>query len=161
MEEISKSQRKREADALQKLGVKLVELPADILDQLPLNEALRQAIDAAKSIRSHGAVRRQAQLIGKLMRGADHEAIKEAYEALESEKNAQTAAFHELEEWRDRLINDGKEALTEFIDYYQPADVQQLRQLIKKAVDERRANQSHGAYKALFRFIRASVEGPK
>ncbi|MCW8452200.1 ribosome biogenesis factor YjgA [Legionella quinlivanii] len=158
MEEISKSQKKRDADALKKLGVRLVELPAATLDELPLTETLRQAIDAAKTIKSHGATRRQAQLIGKLMRGADHEAILEAYELLQAEKSAQTASFHEVEDWRERLMSEGNEALTEFINDYQPQDVQQLRQLIKKAIDERKANRSLGAYKALFRMIREAVE---
>ena len=60
-----------------------------------------------KSIKSHGATRRQAQLIGKLMRAADFEAILEAYEAIIEEDSAQTC-FHEVEYWRERLINEGK-----------------------------------------------------
>ncbi|MFW2572589.1 DUF615 domain-containing protein, partial [Legionella sp. 29fVS95] len=42
----------------------------------------------------------QAQLIGKLMRAADSEAILAAYETIIAEDSAQTAAFHELEQWR-------------------------------------------------------------
>ncbi|CEK09148.1 ribosome biogenesis factor YjgA [Legionella hackeliae] len=153
-EEKSKSQKKRDAEALQKVGVKLIALSAAKLDELPLTPNLRQAIMDAKAIKSHGAIRRQSQLIGKLMRAADSEAILNAYEALVAEDSAQTAAFHELELWRERLINEGKEALTEFIDHYHPADVQQLRQLVKKAVDEKNANKHIGASKALFRFLR-------
>ena len=59
----SKSQKKREADALRKLGVSLIEWSDDKLQQLPLTEQLYRAIREAKSIRSHGAMRRQAQLI--------------------------------------------------------------------------------------------------
>ena len=156
-EPISKSQKKRDAEALRKLGVKLIELSTAKLDTLPLTDQLRQAILDAKLIKSHGATRRQAQLIGKLMRNADSEAILNAYEALVAEDGAQTAAFHELEQWRERLINEGKEALTEFIDGYQPADVQQLRQLVKKAVDEQNAGKHLGASKALFRFLRSCL----
>lgn len=153
----SKSQKKRDADALQKVGVKLIALSSAKLDTLPLPPNLRQAIIAAKAIKSHGAIRRQAQLIGKLMRAADSEAILEAYEAIMAEDSAQTAAFHELEQWRERLIHEGKEALTEFIDAYQPADVQQLRQLVKKAVEEHGSEKHTGASKALFRFLRACL----
>lgn len=154
----SKSQKKRDAQALQKIGVKLIALSSAKLDTLPLPANLRQAIVDAKSIKSHGAVRRQAQLIGKLMRAADSDAIIEAYEAILAEDSAQTAAFHELEQWRERLINEDKDALTEFIDSYQPEDVQQLRQLVKKAVDEQKSDKYTGASKALFRFLRSCLE---
>jgi ribosome-associated protein len=158
MEEIkSKSQKKRDADALQKIGVELIALSEAKLDTLPLPENLRQAITQAKNIRSHGAIRRQAQLIGKLMRAADSEAIIEAYEKILAEGSAQTAAFHELEQWRNRLINEGKDALTAFIQLYQPKDLQVLRQLIKKASDEQQSGLHTGATKALFRYLRSCL----
>jgi ribosome-associated protein len=150
----SKSQKKREADDLQKLGVELIDLPTEKLDQLPLTPHLKQAIIDAKKIKSFGATRRQAQLIGKLMRRADYEDIISAYNTLASEASAQTAQFHELEIWRARLINEGPEALTEFINIFHPEDIQCLRQLIKKAIDEELKGQ-HAASRALFRYIRA------
>ncbi|MBA2710919.1 MAG: DUF615 domain-containing protein [Tatlockia sp.] len=156
MEEIkSKSQRKRDAAVLKTIGVDLVDLSEEKLDSLPLTPHLRQAIMAAKTIKSHGAKRRQAQLIGKLMRSADFEAILESYEAFLAEGSAQTVDFHELEIWRDRLINEGKDALTEFIQQHPAADVQLLRQHIKKAVDEKQSAKNIGAAKALFRFLRS------
>lgn len=157
-EPVSKSQKKRDADALQKLGVELVGLSYTKLDSLPLPDTLYKAISDAKSIKSHGAKRRQAQLIGKLMRAADHEAIVEAYEQILEEDSAVTANFHGVELWRDKLINEGKDALTEFIDNYQPDDVQHLRQLIKKAVDDKAKEKNTGAAKALFRYLRSAVK---
>lgn len=159
MDEIkSKSQKKRDADALQKIGIQLVALPLDKLDQLPLPPPLRQAIIEARSLKSHGAVRRQAQLIGKLMRLPGSEAILSSYEALQAEASAKTSAFHEVETWRTRLIEEGNLALTEFVAMYQPTDIQQLRQLIKKAVDERQKEQHSGASKALFRYLRSCLQ---
>jgi ribosome-associated protein len=155
---VSKSQKKREADFLQKTGVKLIDLSLAKLDTLPLTDNLRKAIIDAKAIKSHGAKRRQAQLIGKLMRSADYEAILTAYEELIDEESAVTANFHEVELWRNKLMNEGKEALTEFIDAYQPDDVQHLRQLIKKAIDERLKEKNTGAAKALFRYLRSLIQ---
>lgn len=154
----SKSQKKRDSDALQKVGVKLVALSLDKLDTLPLTDNLKQAILDAKNLRSHGAVRRQAQLIGKLMRNADSEAILTAYESLIAEGNAKTAEFHMMEVWRTRLLKEGKDALTEFIEAYPQVDVPKLRQLIKKAVDEVDKDQATGASKALFRYLRSCLE---
>lgn len=156
-EPVSKSQKKREADALQKLGVKLVDLNAKQLSTLPLPENLLKAINDAKLIKSHGAKRRQAQLIGKLMRASEYEAIIAAYEQILAEDSAVTASFHEVEQWRERLMSEGKDALTEFIDRYQPEDVQQLRQLIKKAMDDQLKEKNTGASKTLFRYLRSVV----
>ena len=153
----SKSQKKRDAEALRKMGVKLIDLNLTKLDALPLPPNLRQAIIDAKSIKSHGAIRRQAQLIGKLMRAADSEAILKAYDAILAEDNAQTAVFHEVEQWRDKLIHGGKEALTAFIAQYPQDDIQQLRQLVKKAMDEQGSDKHTGAAKALFRYVRACL----
>ncbi|WP_028389360.1 ribosome biogenesis factor YjgA [Legionella fairfieldensis] len=152
----SKSQKKRDADALRKTGAKFVALSETKLDALPLPTNLRQAIAEAKSIKSHGALRRQIQLIGKLLREADSEAILAAYESVLADDNAQTANFHELEQWRERLLNEGKEALTAFIQQYQP-DVQQLRQLIKKAIEEQHTGQRKDAARMLFRYIRSCI----
>ncbi|MDP3706371.1 MAG: ribosome biogenesis factor YjgA [Legionellaceae bacterium] len=153
----SKSQKKRDADALQKIGTQLVALSLDKLDQLSLSDDLRRAILEAKTLKSHGAIRRQAQLIGKRMRSADYESIIAEYEAMLAGDRAQTATFHDVEQWRDRLIHEGKDALTEFVATHQPDDVQQLRQLIKKAVDEHAKNRHIGASKALFRYLRTYI----
>ena len=158
-EEISKSQKKRDAEALQKLGVKLIGWSMNKLSQLPLPDPLRQAIIAAKTLKSHGAVRRQAQLIGKLMRTSDLDAVYAAYAGIMAEDNAQTAVFHDVELWRDRFIKEDKEALTAFVERYHPEDLQQLRQLIKKAIDEHRKDpQLHAASRALFRYLRSCTQ---
>lgn len=158
-EPVSKSQKKRDAEHLRKIGVEMVALPVSKLDMLPLPDNLKQAIMDAKTVKSHGAMRRQAQLIGKLMRAAaDIEAILATYDEILAEGSAKTAHFHELEQWRERLINDSKTALTEFVSNYPDTNVQQLRQLIKKAIDEKSAETPVGASKALFRFLKACTE---
>ena len=154
----SKSQKKREADALQKVGVELIALSIEKLDALGLPDNLRRAILDAKSLKSHGAIRRQAQLIGKLMRTQDSENILAAYEQLQADASATTALFHEVEQWRLRLINEGKVALTELISAHPAVDVQHIRQLIKKAIDEHKKEHPTGASKALFRYLRSFIQ---
>jgi len=154
---ISKSQKKREADALQTLGVKLIGLAEESLEELPLTDPLRQAIIEAKSIKSFGATRRQAQLIGKLMRSADAEAIQAAYLEIMAKHNANTAEFQQCELWRQRLLHETKPALTAFIAAYPEVDTQKLRQLVKKAASEEASGNHSGAAKALFRFLKAAT----
>jgi ribosome-associated protein len=150
----SKSQQKRDADILQDIGIELVKLQSVKLDELPLDEILKSEIIAARKITSHGALRRQYQLIGKLLRAADHEDIIEQFNKIKAEDKSQTANFHMIEKWRDRLIYEGGEALTAFISQYSPEDIQHLRQLVKKAVLEHSKNTSTGASRALFKYIR-------
>ena len=79
----SKSARKREYLALQKLGEELITMRESDLQSMPLDEDLLEAIMEARRIKAHGALRRQKQYIGKLM-GAleDPEPIREALERL-------------------------------------------------------------------------------
>jgi ribosome-associated protein len=110
----SKSARKREHLELQALGERLIDLPPRELEALELDPALLEAIVAARSIRSHGALRRQRQLIGKLMRDADAARIRATLEMRERGDRAATARFHAAERWRERLCAEGRDALAAF-----------------------------------------------
>ena len=78
----SKSARKREYLALQKLGEDLITLRESELLSMPLDEDLLEAVQEARRIKAHGALRRQKQYIGKLMRHVDPEPITAALERL-------------------------------------------------------------------------------
>jgi len=71
----SKSARKRQFTALQKVGEELISLKVAELQSLPLDEELLDAILEAQQIKAHGALRRQKQYIGKLMRRIDPEPL--------------------------------------------------------------------------------------
>ena len=74
----SKSARKREFLALQKLGEELIALNESDLRQIGLDEDLLKAVLEARQIKSHSALRRQKQYIGKIMRHVDPEPIRAA-----------------------------------------------------------------------------------
>jgi ribosome-associated protein len=79
----SKSQRKRQAHAMQALGAQLVALPRAPLARLELPEELYQAVLAAQGMRAHGARARQMQYIGKLMRQLDPAVLRTLCETLD------------------------------------------------------------------------------
>jgi len=108
----SKSARKREQLALQALGERLIGLSREQLDSIDLDERLRDAVLAAGSMRAHGALRRQKQLIGKLMRNVDPEPIRAALDALGRSDRREKRIFHEAEQWRDRIAAREPGALT-------------------------------------------------
>ncbi len=72
---LSKSQRKRDAHALQALGAQLVALSAAQLARLDLPEVLHEAVVAAQRMRAHGARTRQMQYIGKVIRQLEPTAL--------------------------------------------------------------------------------------
>jgi ribosome-associated protein len=74
----SRSARKRRAQALQKLGVRLTGLRQAQLQRLPLPPDLLDAVMEAQRLRSRPAIARQHQFIGRLMRDLDPEPIERA-----------------------------------------------------------------------------------
>ena len=110
----SKTERKKEQQDLQRLGEQLIELTAEDLRTLPIDERLREAVLAASKIRAHGALRRQKQLIGKLMRNCDPEPIRRALEARSAEDRQAKRLFADAERWRARIADEGEEAVQLF-----------------------------------------------
>lgn len=153
---VSKSQRKREMTALQDMGAELVKLPRGRLEKLDLPEPLFNALLEAQRLTSHGAIRRQMQYIGKLMRGVESEPIAEQLAAIRGESATAKAQFHALERWRERLIEDDQ-ALTAWLSEHPDADVQQLRQLIRNARREAAEGKPPKSSRALFRLLRDST----
>jgi len=110
----SKSARKREQQELQSLGEQLISLGDAELASLALDERLCDAVKNARSMKAHGALRRQKQLIGKLMRDLDPEQIRSALVELRADDARDKQIFARAEKWRDRLIREGVGALDAF-----------------------------------------------
>jgi ribosome-associated protein len=152
----SKSELKRQAHEQQALGEAVTELNAAALAATPMPEALRDAIAEYQRTRSHEGRRRQRQYIGKLMRGADIEPLREAVAAAKLGRAHDSLALHRAELWRTELVADD-EALTRWVAEHPDSDAQHLRALIRNArKDEALApEQRHGrAWRELFQFIK-------
>lgn len=67
----SRSQKKRESTALQKLGEELAEIPVRDLAKLDMPPQLLDAYKELPRLKSHEARRRQFQFIGRLIREVD------------------------------------------------------------------------------------------
>lgn len=129
IEKPSKNARKREQHALRDLGAHLIPLKNSELDSIGLSDELLAAVRAAAKIKSHGALRRQKQLIGKLMRPADADLIRARLEQLGARERAEKQLFAKAERWRDSLLNDGQPALDKFA-IATGSDDDELRQLL-------------------------------
>lgn len=157
LEAISKTKLKAEADAQQAIGKKLVDLSKDKLIKLNLPEALFEAVMEAKRITANGAIRRQMQYLGRLMRDIDSAPIVAQLQAWEGKNVQENARFHSMERWRTRLI-ENSDAVSEFLAAYPQADSQQLRALIRNAQREEAAQKPPKSSRELFKLIREISE---
>ncbi len=110
----SKSARKREQLALQQLGEKLIALSAEELDRIPLDDRLHHAVREATGIKSRSALRRQKQLIGKLMRSIDPGPVSNALAQQGAAEHLRKRVFADAERWRDRIVSDGAAGVDAF-----------------------------------------------
>lgn len=153
----SKTALKAEDRALQDLGVALAELPTAPRKRLPIDEELRRALEDYNAIRSHGAKKRQRKFLGRLLRQLDTEPLQRAVDAFREGRQADAAALHTVERWRDELVADD-EALTRWMEQHPDTDVQHLRALIRnarKAGDMVNPSERHSrAWRELFKEIR-------
>ena len=155
----SKSQRKREMQALQHTGAQLVALNAAQLAQVELPERLFEAVVEAQRIRDFEGRRRQLQYIGKLMRDVDPQPIRAKLEQWHGTAQAHTAQQHLVERWRDRLLaEDG--ALALFAADHPHCDLQHLRTLIASVRRDQAANRPAKNYRELFRALREAIVKP-
>ncbi len=156
--DVSKSQRKREMHALQALGETLVGLPDDQLSRLDLPENLHEAIMQARSISARGALRRQLQYVGRLMRDVDADQIRDRLQSVQEGTARNAAIQHRAERWRERLLAEDA-ALAEFVAAFPATDVQQLRTLLRNTKRDTAAGRAPRAYRELFRNIRDVLLG--
>ncbi|WP_137939102.1 ribosome biogenesis factor YjgA [Chitinivorax sp. B] len=158
-EPISKTRRKQDMQDLQDLGAALVKLSKDQLKQLDLPEKLRDAVKEAQRLTAHGAIRRQLQYIGKIMREVDPVPIQAYLDRLSGESAEHTAWLHQLERLRDRLMASD-EALQTLLAQHPQLDVQQMRTMIRNARKEREENKPPKHFRALFQTLRELIPEP-
>ena len=164
-EELEPSRTRRKLDdlALQELGEALVAVPAAKLAELDLPERLSDAIVHARSISKFGALRRQMQYIGRLMREeGDAETIRARLDAWNGVSVEETARLHLIERWRLKLLDDDK-GLDALIAEYPRADIQRLRTLIRNTKREKEAEKPPKSFRELFQALRdtLSLVSPK
>lgn len=153
----SKTRLKRDMEALQALGARLLEVSDERLASIALPERLRDAVLETRRIRSREARRRALQYVGRLMREVDPAPIRARFAEWDGASAAATAAHHRAERWRDRLLDD-EAALTEFARECPGADLQRVRACVRAARRDRGAGRASRHYRDLFRIVKAALD---
>ena len=136
---VSKTQIKNEMNERQALGMQLTKLAPDTLKKIGLSEELLEAVLFYKKITANGALKRQAQFIGRLMRDTDPEPIQAYLNKLKGDNAEHNAAMQRLELLRERLV-ESDDALTELISNKPELPISELRTLIRNARREKEQN---------------------
>lgn len=155
----SKTKIKKQMHDLQDIGKTLTELSNEKLRELDLPEKLLEALTEFKRINKFGAQKRQLQYIGKLMREVETAPILSKLEAWSGTSRQHTAWLHQVEHWRDRLLEQ-PDALTELLAAHPDADAQHLRALIRNAQKEKEAGKPPKSYRELFQVLRDVIPEP-
>ena len=152
--EISKSQRKRDADELLDLAKNLFSMQESRLKKLPLEQELRDEVNFGRSIRAHGAKKRQLMTVGKMLRKRDNHELIEAVYNFDKKNRQINARFHHIESWRDRLIEGNDQDLSSLLEQSPRANAQTLRQLIRNAKKELKLEKTPASSRKLFKLLR-------
>jgi ribosome-associated protein len=115
---------------------------------------LREAVLLARKITAHGGLYRQKQYIGKLMRKIDAEPIRAALEAKRERERIEALRFRRIEQWRDRLLQEGSSAIERLAAEVPGIDVASVTDLVERARAEQPTGDATGASRALFRLLR-------
>ena len=158
MEKISRTQKKKAAQALQKLGEQLVELSEAQLAAMHLPAELAEAVQMARQMTSHEARRRQMQYIGSLMRQLDVTQVQKEIAGIAQQDHDAVRRFKQAERWRDALVAGDDSRLAWLAQRLSDRDQGHLLQLVRDARDASAFRRSPKAGRQLFRFLRQRLE---
>ena len=147
----NKTQQKRDMKIQHDLGKSLVELPASKFGEVTLSDRMYDAVFLAKRLKK-AALQRQLRFMSSIMGEEDIKTIQLQLKRLSIPQQQETEAFHQVEQWRDKLIA-GDEALMNKLVESINADRQHLRQLIRNAVKEAKQEKPPKSSRLIFKYI--------
>lgn len=155
----SRSQKKRESTADQRLGERLAALAPPQLAGLGLAPDLENAFTDLARMKSHEARRRQMQYIGRLMREEETGRILAALEETLLPSREETAALHRVEQAREKLVaaasrGEMESELAALAALHPALDTSRLRHLAESAVAERAKGKPPKAFRELFKILK-------
>ncbi|MGZ8221869.1 MAG: ribosome biogenesis factor YjgA [Methylobacter sp.] len=157
----NKTQIKKDMAALFAVSEEMSELSAGQLKTLELPEVINKAVVEVSGMPHKGARKRLLKFIAGQLHKIDVEPILEKLVRIKNKSAHAVREHHTAERWRDRLIAEGNDALTELLDEQPHADRQLLRQLLRNAQKEAEAGKPPKSSRLLYRQLKAlfQVEG--
>ncbi len=121
-EDKSRTNIKKEASDLQKLGERLVSLTNEQLSGIDIPDELKEAVRASKTIGSNKAKRRQKQFIGALMRQIDPEPVHKALQAIDGGLSLKSKKTSRTKAWCEEFIAGNDSLIDTIVSEFPGAD---------------------------------------
>ena len=151
----SKTEIKKEMHQLQDFAQSLVEMSKHQRSLIPLSDDLKDAMVVADKIRNkHEALRRHIRHIAKILLETDLAPIHQAIDVMANKHQQSTAKFERLENLREQLVEQGNDAVEALLLEFEQMDRQKLKQLVRNAAKEKKAEKLGKHYKNLFTYLK-------
>jgi ribosome-associated protein len=150
----NKTQIKKDMAVLFALGEEISKLSEAQIKTLELPEHIHKAVLQVAGMPHKGARKRLLKYIAGQFHKIDVTPMQDRLARMQNKSAHAVREHHIVERWRDRLIADGNEALTELLSEQPQADRQQLRQLIRNAQKEAEAAKPPKSSRLLYRYLK-------
>lgn len=157
----NKTQIKKDIAALFELGEKMSKLSPAQLTSLGLPDNIHKSVGQVSGMPLNSARKRLLKYIAGQLHKIDSEEYMEKLARIENKSAHATREHHIVERWRERLLADANDALSDLLDEYPHADRQQLRQLVRNAQKEAETNKPPKSSRQLYRYLKALFEEPE
>ena len=154
----NKTKIKKEIAALFTLGEQMASLSVAHLKGLDLPDNIHKAVTEVARMQPTGARKRLLKYIAGQLHKIDTTLILEKVARLQNKSAHAVREHHLSEQWRDKLIAEGNDALTDFLDEYPHVDRQQLRQLMRNAQKEAQTNKPPKSSRLLYRYLKSLLQ---
>lgn len=156
---VSKSELKRDAQEFHQLGSDIAKMGKKQRDRLPLNDDLKAAMVVADKISNKSdAYRRHLNYIAKTLRTVENIAeIKAIIDIMLNKNNQAEVMIKKIEQLRSDLIVQGDDLINETIEQYPALERQKMRQLVRNAGKEVKAEKPARSYKELFQYLKDTM----
>ncbi|AQQ00120.1 MULTISPECIES: ribosome biogenesis factor YjgA [Pseudoalteromonas] len=156
IEYVSRTELKREAQEFHQLGTEIAKMGKKQRERLPLNDDLKAAMVVADKISNKSdAYRRHLNYIAKTLRTVENiDAIRAIIDVMLNKNNQAEVLVKKIEQLRSDLIEQGDDLINETIEQFPSLDRQQMRQLVRNAAKEAKAEKPGKGYKELFQYLK-------
>lgn len=156
---VSKSELKRDAQQYQQLAIDLAGMSNKLRDKLPLSDDLKEAMVVADKIRAKSeAYRRHINYISKTLRVTDNvEDIQAGIDLMLNKNNQADVLINKIESLREELITQGDARINLLLEEYPELERQKMRQLVRQAAKEVKAEKPAKGFKELFQYLKDAL----
>ncbi len=156
----NKTQIKKEIAVLLALGEEISTLPSAQITALGLPEKLEMLIREIAKMPRKAARKRQLKFIAQQFYKMESlvEPILEKVAKFKNQSGHAVREHHIVERWRERLLNEGNDALNELLNEQPHADRQQLRQLVRNSLKEKELTSPPKYSRLLYRYLKELLD---